>query len=79
MKSIDVLKGCKDLYCILQILEKQWGEDVNMKIIRQGGGSEVSSWSYGSCSGRKFSQCPELHGACLNPRGSAVYATATQH
>lgn len=25
MKSIDSLKGWKDLYCILQLLESTWG------------------------------------------------------
>lgn len=43
MKSIDGLKGWKDLYCILQLLEKQWGGDVDKRIVRQGGDSEVSS------------------------------------
>lgn len=43
MKSVDGLKGCKDLCYILQLLENKWGRDVSKQMIRQGGDSEASN------------------------------------
>lgn len=62
MRSIDGLTGCRKICtCILQLSENTWGRGfLKKQFIRQSRDLEVSSYSYGWCSSRKFSKCPEF-------------------